>query len=77
MYEPLDKDQRDLLKLIMDNKPIDFSDIEVCNTILETSLNWTPEDEEEFPALKVAREKAQFQMTAYEAREAMFDEGDW
>lgn len=77
MYEPFDESQREILKLILEGKPINYGDIEVCNTILEASLNWTPEDEAGTPALRVAREKAQFQMTAYEAREATWDNGDW
>lgn len=77
MYEPFEDDQRAVLDLILKVKPIDYSDINVCNTILEASLNWTVEDEVEHPVLKVAREKAQYQVTAYEAREALWDNGDW
>lgn len=77
MYEPIDESQREILDRILKNKPIEFWNIEVCNTILEASLCWTKEDEVANPALKVAREKAQFQMKAYEAKESMFDEGDY
>ncbi len=75
MYEPIDKDQSRVLDLILKNKPIDYSDIDLCNTILEASMNWTDEDEVEHPALKVARVKAQYQVTAYE--KASLEEEAW
>ena len=66
MFEPVDEEQKKILALIMDKKSIDYSDIEVCNSILEASLNWTEEDEVAYPALKAARVKAKYQVTAYD-----------
>lgn len=66
MFEPMDEDQKKVLALLLGNKPIDYSDIEVCNSILEASVNWTAEDEVQHPALKIARVRAKYQVTAYE-----------
>lgn len=67
-YDLMDDLQGAVTEKILRGDHIDYTDLDVCNTIVEASILWTTENEKEHPVLKKARELASYRLRQEEMK---------